>query len=666
MHMADEQSPLTDRDAMLRIIQKTVAVIMADVASITDITNNKQKSTLMNNITQLLDALQMTVGQVFPEEIAEAYLQGHSLGGDLLEGIDGEVKGNLKNKLHAEAVQEIAAKGMSDLEAAIRTAGVAAIACIEGTLEKVQQDIAEGVIKGASTKVITEAVKKSFLEAGMTSFLTSDDRALPLDFYAMTVTRTKVRDAHAQGAANRYKENDIDLVRFNQRSYTCKVCGSRQGMVVSLTGKTEGYPTVDDIGGLPPFHPNCKHYPIPVTDPSAYPPKPFNDVDKRSAESKKHYTNEQKIRRKANREKKQYMKMKAEADSRGEDFPNIGTWRRMKRKNDDNWKTLQANYKQSIAAIDRKTPAVGSPAPVMSNGAKYVESIRQLQANLDAVRTPPQAATISPFNRENFDYEFKGSLLVLEGKGAGTPSPTEKPIILELLNAEGHKEMLNLLYKLEDDGNTTEYINRIGERLETLYKQREKLFDVKDHNIAFGRHTANKLGEKINAIDVRQDINDREKMAIQNYTGSQSTVINQYFREGKSGNGGVDDTSKYLDAVISRNQLTEDVMLYRGADYKAIGGAMAKDILNGNIDKYIGATIQDKGYVSTSLGATTRFQNKVGFQIKAPKGTNGVYVESITSTAGEQEVILPRGTTFRIVEIKKQGSDIELLVEVVQ
>jgi hypothetical protein len=350
--MPDEQSPLEDRDVTISLIQKTVAFIMNDVANITDITNDAQKTKLFNNIITMMGDLGLSIQQIFPEEIAEAYVQGHALGGNLLadSGME-QIKGDLSNRVHTEAVQDLAVKGVSDLQAAIRTASISMIGSIEGTLEEVKDTLLKGIISGDTTKKITAKVQMDFLESGMTSFITSDGKALPLDFYAMTVTRTKVRDAHTQGAVNRYNENNIDLVRFNKRSYTCHVCGSRQHLIISTQGNTPGYPTPEDIGGLPPFHPNCKHYPIPVTDPSEVSPIPFTDTDKRSAQSKKLYKDEQAIRRKANEEKKLYMKMKAEADAAGRDFPSIGTWRRMKRKKDESWKALQQSYKESVAAL---------------------------------------------------------------------------------------------------------------------------------------------------------------------------------------------------------------------------------------------------------------------------------------------------------------------------
>jgi hypothetical protein len=342
-----------DTDLTLSIIQKAVKAIMNEVSSIDDILDDSKKLRLFDSVANFLNKAGIALTEVFPAEVADAYTIGHTAGADYLQeaGLH-EVAGNLTNQVHTAAVQAIAINGVNDLQAAIRTAGATFITDIQTILENVQSEIGKGILTGDATKEVTKRVQTHFATNGLTSFITIDNRKLPLDFYSMTVTRTKTRQAHVEGAVNRYKENNVDLVRFPIRSFTCHVCGARERLIVSLTGETAGYPTAEEVG-LPPFHPNCRHYPIPVLDfeLDQYPPRSFTGRDMRTAASKEHYSNEQAIRRKANEEKKQYMKMKAEANANGESFPAIGTWRRMKRKNDQSWKDLQKKYKQSISRL---------------------------------------------------------------------------------------------------------------------------------------------------------------------------------------------------------------------------------------------------------------------------------------------------------------------------
>ncbi len=351
--MADEFNPFEDKDETLKLIQQVVTQITNNIVNAEDLFNSKERSRIMANCINLLEQLEVSIAEYITPEILEAYRAGWELGGDLLAetGIEA-IQGNLTSLVHATAVQAIAIEAVDDMQAAIRTA-LMTLRDINDTLQAVHDQIGTGLIQGKTTQDMTKAIQREFLEAGLTSFVTIDNRRLPLDFYAMTVTRTKVRKAQVEGSINRYIENDHDLVRINKRAFTCKVCGAREGLVVSLTGSAPGYPTFEDIGGKPPFHPNCRHYIIPISEMERdkYPPRPFTGADKRTAASKETYDTEQKIRVKANQEKKLYAKMKAEAAASGEDFPNIGVWRRMKRKNDQSWQDLQGRYRASIRQL---------------------------------------------------------------------------------------------------------------------------------------------------------------------------------------------------------------------------------------------------------------------------------------------------------------------------
>ena len=79
--------------------------------------------------------------------------------------------------------------------------------------------------------------------------------------YARASEEAIPREAMIEGTEIRALEHEQDLVQITDEStsYTCKNCLEWKGQIVSLTGKTPGYPTLDDAraGGI--FHPNCIH-----------------------------------------------------------------------------------------------------------------------------------------------------------------------------------------------------------------------------------------------------------------------------------------------------------------------------------------------------------------------------------------------------------------------
>jgi hypothetical protein len=66
-------------------------------------------------------------------------------------------------------------------------------------------------------------------------------------------------EAHLQGTANRLVEQGHDLVKISTHIGACPLCEPWQGKVLSITGKTKGYPTLEEAKAAGLFHPNCRH-----------------------------------------------------------------------------------------------------------------------------------------------------------------------------------------------------------------------------------------------------------------------------------------------------------------------------------------------------------------------------------------------------------------------
>lgn len=119
---------------------------------------------------------------------------------------------------------------------------------------------------------------------------------------------------------------------------------------------------------------------------------------------------------------------------------------------------------------------------------------------------------------------------------------------------------------------------------------------------------------------------------------------------------------KDIDSAMSQLSLDENMILYRGRTKNFIArmvpGVEAANLNSEVLDRLVGTSFVEQGYSSTSTlesVATGDFGGGVLMRIKAPSNTRGIYVESITRNAGEEEILLARETEFRIVgyEIKE-------------
>jgi len=71
------------------------------------------------------------------------------------------------------------------------------------------------------------------------------------------VARTTTMEAHLQGTANRLAEQGHDLIKVSTHRGACPLCEPWQGKILSITGKTKGYPTLEEAKADGLFHPNC-------------------------------------------------------------------------------------------------------------------------------------------------------------------------------------------------------------------------------------------------------------------------------------------------------------------------------------------------------------------------------------------------------------------------
>ena len=192
--------------------------------------------------------------------------------------------------------------------------------------------------------------------------------------------------------------------------------------------------------------------------------------------------------------------------------------------------------------------------------------------------------------------------------------------------------------------------------------------------------------------------------------GSQSRRINTAFRNDETPTNPADvKLVQKLDAEINKNELPQDMTLFRGVSLDAFSASgvfdgFKKTVVemsdfkdaSGNIDfdkwgkayeeatdkdledklsrakKLIGTTIEDKGYMQVSASSQRNIfaASEIGLQIHAPKGTNAY----ISDYQGESEIILGRGTSYRVLDATiatttlengNQIKNIQLIVETV-
>lgn len=351
-----------NHNQLIEYFAQVIQEIFSKVGNANNLTDDKNAQKLITAVLKSLDTLGIKANEVMPQELEKAYLL--AVNGATKELAAQNVKVDkpepteiLKRKIHLAALKRLVGDTMTDLRSAIRTAQKSAKTTITKALNTVKKEIARGFITGNPNKKVSKRVADEFRKQGLTAFITSDGKKLPLDFYARTVVRTKMKQANVEGATKRYEESGVGLVKINGSSPPCHVCARFRGLVISLTGKHDGFPSILDKGvKLAPYHPNCRCSCSPYV--AEYKSKDeiqrekdkwkgFDpDKDVRSISQQKAYKKEQDIRRKTNDLRKQYERM---ADVLGkENMPKtLGGFRRGKESNSKTWQKLQLAYRQA-------------------------------------------------------------------------------------------------------------------------------------------------------------------------------------------------------------------------------------------------------------------------------------------------------------------------------
>ena len=121
-------------------------------------------------------------------------------------------------------------------------------------------EVSQTVLVGTDTRLeIAQNALNKFANNGITSFVDKSGRRWEMASYTEMATRTATGRASIQGHIDRQIEQKRDLVIVSDHRGECELCRPFEGKILSLTGATIGYMTLNDARAQGLFHPNCRH-----------------------------------------------------------------------------------------------------------------------------------------------------------------------------------------------------------------------------------------------------------------------------------------------------------------------------------------------------------------------------------------------------------------------
>lgn len=151
--------------------------------------------------------------------------------------------------------------------------------------------------------------------------------------------------------------------------------------------------------------------------------------------------------------------------------------------------------------------------------------------------------------------------------------------------------------------------------------------------------------------DFVKAISAAERNGIYKYTGKAYDSMNEYLR-GLSKTTPFSDEINNATSALKKAKLPEEVITRRGSDYNMLDSLGFGQATKSNKSKFIGKQVIDKGFTSTSPSPSGGFSGNIEYIIKVPKGSQAMYVDSISRYSGEQELLIQRGAQFKIEEIE--------------
>jgi len=325
----------------------------------TEILNELNKGLLKGNDTRYLQGMLQNVQAILndllngsqqwcEEALPQVYIAGAEAAGEQIEAAGGRVIAGF-GAIHQQAARVLAESALNrfnDLTSFIgrRVNDIYRALALE--------NVRGSVVGYKSWQQVAKNYREQLAEQGITGFKDVKGRQWNMRSYADMVSRTTTMEAHLEGTKNRLLEHDRDLVKISRHSNPCPLCRPWEGQILSLTGRTEGYRTLDEAKGFGLFHPRCKHafglfLPELAGEPEET--KSMSQISRESEAAKKDYLEFTKEQRQVNEARKQWQKYMVRLPN---DTPKtFSAFLSMKRANSEKYQELQQLYREVGSAI---------------------------------------------------------------------------------------------------------------------------------------------------------------------------------------------------------------------------------------------------------------------------------------------------------------------------
>lgn len=196
----------------------------------------------------------------FDKDVADAVEKAYKKGQksaevDLRKVDDLKVEGTFSSS-NRKAVEALAKETVNKLD----STHLRILRSVDDVYRKAVAEATRATTAGAQTRLdAAQSVLNKFANRGVTGFVDEAGRNWNLSSYAEMATRSSTGRAAINGMTDRIQENDKDLVIVSDHGDECELCRPWERRVLSISGKSDKYPSLSTARNAGLFHPNCRH-----------------------------------------------------------------------------------------------------------------------------------------------------------------------------------------------------------------------------------------------------------------------------------------------------------------------------------------------------------------------------------------------------------------------
>lgn len=210
---------------------------------------------------------------------------------------------------------------------------------------------------------------------------------------------------------------------------------------------------------------------------------------------------------------------------------------------------------------------------------------------------------------------------------------------------EAVKEALKKLPK-ED----SKVIDKIVQTFKSGYNKTEWYDSLRTNNLHKMREWCSEWTKKITS---------EEQHGVRTYTGDSYKLMNAYLRGQKTADEVGERIINSIDmcaSALEKASTTRDMIVRRGDDYNMLE-ELGVDFSKANLENIKGSPLTAKAFFSASPDPRGGFDKSIEYIIKVPKGSQAMYVDSISINEGEQELLINRGGRYILEDVEYYDDD---------